>query len=286
MKKHLRNINWFNIVEIFVSSFLVLVVGDLLGLVTLPEISKEYSYWYTFMSYFSVISTWIAVLAVIYYFPSHRFIKSSIWKNKQGNTVSFLLWGLLVGFLLNLFSALLAFLHGDIHLTFEKFELLPLLGLLLAVFIQSSAEEVFCRGLIYQRLLKANVSPLVAIVLNSLFFAALHLLNDGISPLAFYDLLVTGIFFSLIVYYFDSLWMAMGIHASWNFTQSILLGLPNSGQSFPYSVFQLDPSKVHDSLAYNVAFGLEGTILSSLVMTICCLAIYIWKKDDKAPLWY
>ncbi|MGT2768277.1 CPBP family intramembrane glutamic endopeptidase [Streptococcus ictaluri] len=179
----------------------------------------------------------------------------------------------------------MALWHGDIHLTFKSFELLPLIGLFLAVFIQSSAEEVFCRGFLYQKLLQADARPIFAIVINALFFAGLHLFNDGVSFLAFYDLAVTGLFFSLVVYYFDSLWMAMGLHAMWNFTQSILLGLPNSGESFPYSVFQLDISRVHDSFAYNVAFGLEGTILSSLVMTFACLIIYFWKRKDKEPLW-
>ena len=110
--------------------------------------------------------------------------------------------------------------------------------------------------------------------------AAVHLLNDGMSVLAFYDLLITGIFFSLIVYYFDSLWMAMGIHTTWNFTQSILLGLPNSGTSFPYSVFVLENSVSQPSFAYNTEFGLEGTILSSIIMTVCCIGLFYWKNHS------
>ena len=69
----------------------------------------------------------------------------------------------------------------------------------------------------------------------------------------------------------------MGLHAMWNFTQSILFGLPNSGTNVPYSIFKIG-SSVKESFAYNPIFGLEGTMLSSVLMTICCLALYLWKS--------
>ena len=74
----------------------------------------------------------------------------------------------------------------------------------------------------------------------------------------------------------------MGLHATWNFTQSIILGLPNSGPIFPYSIFQLDGSLAHNSFAYHVEFGLEGTWLSSVLMTLCCVFLYVWKNNQKS----
>mgnify|MGYP000857806425 FL=1 len=87
----------------------------------------------------------------------------------------------------------------------------------------------------------------------------------------------------MLVYYFDSLWMAMGVHAMWNFTQSILLGLPNSGIKFPYSVFKMGET-VKGSFAYNKVFGLEGTVLSCVLMTACCVLLYIWKSKSKVEM--
>jgi hypothetical protein len=78
--------------------------------------------------------------------------------------------------------------------------------------------------------------------------------------------------------------MVMGLHAMWNFTQSILFGLPNSGINVPYSIFKIGGS-VKGSFAYNPTFGLEGTILSSVLMTICCVALYLWKsKKNKEEI--
>ena len=91
--------------------------------------------------------------------------------------------------------------------------------------------------------------------------------------MAIVDLTVSGLLFSAAVYYFDSLWMAMAAHAGWNFTQSILAGLPNSGMVVPYSVFKLDAATARDCFFYNVAFGVEGTIPAIAIQVVVLVAL-------------
>lgn len=238
---------------------------------------KANEYTYTFLMYILFIYIWIVVLFVLFVFKNNHYIIDKITTKTKGNNISYLFWGLLLGLVLNGFCALIAMINGDFTLRFSQFEIFPAIGLLFAVFVQSSAEELLCRGFMYHRLLKSTNSPAFAIIFNSLFFAALHLLNNGMSILPFYCIFIFGVLTSMIVYYFDSLWMVMGLHAMWNFTQSILFGLPNSGINVPYSIFKIGGS-VKGSFAYNPTFGLEGTILSSVLMTICCLALYLWKS--------
>lgn len=276
-----KKINWHdNIVWILVAATLILFSSDFIGALIIPEISKEQAYLYTFVSYMEFLTLWVGVILAIKIFKKNNYIKDSITTKTKGNTISFLFTGFLIGFLLNIFCALIALYHGDFKLEFVKLEILPVLGLFIAVFIQSSSEEVLCRSFIYQRLIKAKFNPFLVCIINSLFFAILHLQNNGMNILSFYDLFITGVFFSFIVHYFDSLWMAMGVHTTWNFTQSILLGLPNSGTGFPYSIFKLS-GNTQGSFAYDVAFGLEGTILSSLLMTFGCILLYLWKNKEK-----
>lgn len=270
-----------NVLWIFIVSFFVITCGDILACIIVPEINKEYAFWYTFKEYMVFLSIWFSVMVAILICKENRYMINEIKENEHGNNSRYLIIGLIVGFLLNIISAIIALMNGDISLQFKELNFFALFFLFVAVFVQSSAEEVLCRGFIYQRLLNSTGKPYIAVFLNSLFFAIIHLLNDGMSIVAFYDILITGIFFSLIVYYFDSLWMAMGIHAMWNYTQSILLGLPNSGASFPYSVFVLERNAYQSSFAYNIEFGLEGTILSSMIMTICCVGLYIWEKHNR-----
>ena len=276
--KRLRN----SLLWIAILSAVLMTAGDLVGLLVPSRLTAEqYPYWFTFMEYAAFISMWISVIIAISAFRGNRYILGDILPNGKGNTVGYLLIGLLGGLVMNGICALSAIWNGNIQLSFGKFELLPLLGLAIAVFIQSSAEEVLCRGFMYERLLESRSRYWIAILGNSLFFGIAHIFNDGMSFLGFYDLVIAGILYSLVVFYFDSLWMAMGLHATWNFTQSILLGLPNSGASFPYSVFHLDPGSI-GGFSYDVAFGLEGTVLSSVMMTLCCIALYLWKNREKS----
>ena len=174
--------------------------------------------------------------------------------------------------------ALTAYLHGDVKLSFAKFELFPILLMFIAVFVQSSAEELICRGFMYQRVLQRYSNPWVAILVTSLFFMALHLGNDHVSFLPLLDIFLTGLLFALMVHYFDSIWMAMACHTTWNFNQNILLGLPNSGEVSSYSIFVLDTKHDTNSFAYNTGFGLEGTIMSVVVMLISIAIIVFAHK--------
>lgn len=263
-------------------SAVLMTAGDLFGILIPSRLTAEKDpYWFTFMEYAGFISMWISVLIAIFAFKRNRYIAEAIMPDGKGNSTRYLLLGLLGGFVMNGICALLAIWNGNIHLSFNRFELLPFIGLFAAVFIQSSAEEVLCRGFIYERLLESKSRYWIAILGNSLIFGFAHIFNDGMSFLGFYDLVIAGVLYSLVVFYFDSLWMAMGLHATWNFTQSILLGLPNSGSSFPYSVFHLNLGST-GGFSYDVAFGLEGTILSSVMMTLCCIALYLWKNRERS----
>ena len=280
-KKWCDNVLWICIIS-YAILFICEIIGALLtsrlvkGLFT-SGLIRGSAYIYTFLMYIQPIYVWIGVLLVLFVFKNNHYIIDKITTKTKGNNIAYLFLGLLIGFILNGFCALIAMINGDFILRFSQFETFPFIGLLFAVFVQSSAEELLCRGFMYQRLMKSTNSPAFVIIFNSLFFAVLHLFNSGMSILPFYCIFIVGVFFSMLVYYFDSLWIAMGLHAMWNFTQSILFGLPNSGINVPYSIFKIGGS-VKGSFAYDPIFGLEGTILSCVLMTICCLALYLWKS--------
>ncbi|MFP5453363.1 CPBP family intramembrane glutamic endopeptidase [Parvimonas sp. G1604] len=292
--ENIQDKKWYdNVLWICIISYAIIYITQNVGGWITPKLVrflftsgllKANEYTYTFLMYILFIYIWIVVFFVIFIFKNNHYIIDKITTKSKGNNIAYLFLGLLIGLVLNGFCALIAMINGDFTLRFSQFEIFPAIGLLFAVFVQSSAEELLCRGFMYHRLLKSTNSPTFAIIFNSLFFAALHLFNNGMSILPFYCIFIFGVLTSMIVYYFDSLWMVMGLHAMWNFTQSILFGLPNSGINVPYSIFKIGDS-VKGSFAYNPTFGLEGTILSCALMTICCVALYIWKskknKEEK-----
>ncbi|MCK6130324.1 CPBP family intramembrane glutamic endopeptidase [Parvimonas micra] len=291
--ENIKNKKWYdNVLWICIISYAILFISETIGGLFISRLVKGLFtsglirgdvYIYTFIMYILFIDIWIGVLFVLFVFKSNHYIIDKITTKTKGNNMANLFWGLFIGFVLNGLCALIAMINGDFTLRFSQFEIFRAFGLFFAVFVQSSAEELLCRGFMYQRLLKSTNSPAFAIIFNSLFFAALHLFNNGMSILPFYCILIFGVLASMLVYYFDSLWMVMGLHAMWNFTQSILLGLPNSGNNVPYSIFKIG-SSVKGSFAYNPIFGLEGTILSCVLMTACCVALYLWKSKKKVEI--
>ncbi|MBQ9305092.1 CPBP family intramembrane glutamic endopeptidase [Butyrivibrio sp.] len=281
-------LNDFILIPFILAYFLMLLGGTVGNLIISYPASKiindtNYDYIAFFAMYASFIGIWIVILLWCL-IPSNRPIFGAVWKKCKGNTLKHLGIGLLIGFVMNGFCILLAVLHKDIYLYFSGANFFALLGIFIAVFIQSSAEELLCRGFLYQRIRRGYRHPAVAIIVNAMFFGLLHIGNPGVSTLAIVSIVVVGICYSVMVYYCDSLWMPMAAHAAWNYTQSIVFGLPNSGLVSKFSLFKLDASTATDSFFYSVNFGVEETIVAVSINVICAILVVVWGvKNKKKP---
>lgn len=273
------------ILVLYITSIIIVFVSEAAGMfLYLLPIDNPSDVWITARLYMSFIGFWIVLPLFFCFTKKNRSFLTEIGPKSPGNTGKLLLAGILIGFGLNTLCVLIAWLHKDIALTFNSFQPASLLFVFICVFIQSSAEEVLCRVFLYQRLRKSYKNPAVAIIGNSALFAMLHLLNNGITALSFTNCLLSGIMFSFVVYYWDSVWCAMALHASWNFTQNIIFGLPNSGLVLPFSIFKLDASAATNSFAYDVGFGIEGAIITTIALAGVSIAIYYISKRRKSSL--
>ena len=281
-KIHTENFRWYDeaILVMLFATFMMIICGQIMGgLVEVPFThliqNDSTGYWSTFFMYFGFIGTWIVFMIEFLIVKKDRPILKTLWTAPKGNNIKYLGLGFLIGFVLNIICAIVAVLNKDISLHYDSFNFIKLLLLFIAVFIQSSAEEMVCRGFIFQRLRRGYRHPAVAIILNSLLFTSMHLFNPGASVISMTVVLAAGLLFSLMVYYMDSIWCAMATHTAWNFTQNLILGLPNSGMVSPVSVFKLDAATAKSSFAYSVEFGLEGSITAIAVMIITGIVIIV-----------
>jgi len=132
-------------------------------------------------------------------------------------------------------------------------------------------EESVFRGYVLRNLMR-SYNKYVALVISSLLFALLHVVNPNISWFSMLDLFLAGIALGISYIYTKNLWFPIAFHFSWNFIQSHL-GFNVSGQDF-YSVIQTSFSS--ETLLNGGAFGFEGSILSIIaeVLTILLVMYY------------
>lgn len=256
------------------------IVGEILmGVIggLLPSVSNGTLFLFRYLSFIG-----IDILVIVYCLLAEKEIFHGFLHGKSGgmhgNTLKIFGFGLLIGLVMNGFCALLAWLHGDIDLSVGRFNLPYLLGALVAVCVQSGAEELVTRGYMMGAL-RERYNVWVAIAVNSLFFGVLHLLNPGITVFSVLEIVLIGFAFSLIVCYLDSLWMCIAIHTAWNYTQNILLGLPNSGIVPEDSFLHLEAAK--GSLLYDATFGIEGSITAVIVTALLAVCVYLYARKRK-----
>ena len=244
--------------------------------------------WAAIDQYMSFFGIWILTLIFLNRSEANRPILKALTTKTRGNNLKMFALGLGLGLGMNLLCAFIAMANGDIRLSFSSFRPISFLVIFAAVFVQSSAEELLCRVFVYHRLMRRYGKPALAVLVNSAFFALNHIFNDGISVLAMLNIFLYGLLFSAMVVYMDSPWATMTAHTAWNFCQNILLGLPNSGNVLPYSVFKLETAAAKDSFAYSVAFGLEGTITACVTLFVVAALIVWWGTKHKVtptPVW-
>ena len=227
--------------------------------------------------YLSTIIPFVGILVYTAVTKRNRFVFKSFLPIYENNGMKTLMQGLLVGFIMNFGCIVCALVHGDIklYLDFALAEIPFMVFALVCVFIQSTSEELWCRGFIYERI---NVHyPLwVAIFVNGAFFGALHMSNPGAAFLPILDIFVCGLSYSIAKWYTKSIWFPMGVHTAWNFTQNFLFGLPNSGLVSEASIFKMDALNAQSNLIYNYEFGVEGAmpaVLGDVLLGVICLIL-------------
>ena len=144
--------------------------------------------------------------------------------------------------------------------------------ILLAVGV--AGEELFFRGYGFQVALPALGSP-STLVLSALLFALVHINNPNVSALGLFNTFAWGMLLGWAVLRSGDLWLAIGLHAGWNWTLP-LLGVNLSGLTMkvtPYDVRWNLPAMWSGG-----AYGPEGGLLCTLMIGLLVVGL------SRAPL--
>lgn len=139
-------------------------------------------------------------------------------------------------------------------------------------------EEFFFRGYTLYTL-KEGIGFWPAAVLLSLGFGAVHLQNSGEGWVGVVGVAFVGLFWSFTVKRTGSLWFAVGMHASFDFGETFLFSVPDSGMIFPG---HLSNATLHGpSWVTGGSAGPEGSILDFAILGLFFLAIHFLYPAEK-----
>jgi CAAX protease family protein len=142
------------------------------------------------------------------------------------------------------------------------------------------SEEFLLRGYT-QFTLTGAIGFWPAAVLLSLMFGAIHLSNEGETWSGILGVIVIGFFFCLTLRRTGNLWFAIGFHAFWDWGESYLYSVPDSGSRTPGHLLH---SSLHGSAwITGGTAGPEGGALVFLVIAIAWIAFDRIYRRAKYP---
>jgi len=218
---------------------------------------------------FSQVAVFLSTFSAIF------FVSKVIDKQKPAFLNSMLkpeglLFGIVLGTIEILLILLILSLTTKIIINFNGFKISILLYLII-FFIIAVSEEAISRGFIFANLYNHS-NRYLAIIISSLIFSIMHAFNSSFNWIAMLNIVLIGIFFCQLYIKRMNLSIPIGFHLSWNLLQGPIFGFSVSGfttqgilriESFSRSKFPFE------------GFGLEGSLISTLVISFFIVYFYI-----------
>jgi membrane protease YdiL (CAAX protease family) len=200
-----------------------------------------------------------------------------------------LLAGLVFGSLYLTACLLILRVSGLVDVTFSGMSSQTLNTMLTYLVVFTAAgilEEVVNRGYLFQALIEGT-RVWMAILVFSFIFSFVHIFNEDFSWVSGVCLFLQGILFGLVYFKTRSLWVPIGLHVAWNWTQGPLWGMKVSGTGIGHTFMKSVPRG--PELLSGGNFGAEGSLITVIVSA--ALVLYVWKAKwikpthQKAALW-
>jgi len=149
-------------------------------------------------------------------------------------------------------------------------------------------EEVLYRSLLLSGLVAAlRGRKWLAILISAVVFGIIHLSNPGASTISAFGNALGGIIYGMAFLGGRNIWLPLGLHFSWNFSQGPILGFPVSGLNFG-GIFATEPvgSDLINGGAYGPEAGLVGILFRFVIMAMVVyyLQLRCGRKGDLKTL--
>jgi membrane protease YdiL (CAAX protease family) len=172
-----------------------------------------------------------------------------------------------------LFSAVYAVLWAMGAASFKGFGTTDGLALALAMALAAGVcEELIFRGAVY-RLLEDGFGTAVALILSGVLFGLLHVANPGATIASTSAIaLEAGILLAAAYALTRSLWLPIGLHFGWNFTEGGIFGAAVSGHA---TKGLIDAPISGPVLLTGGKFGPEASLLAVAICVTAALILLV-----------
>jgi CAAX protease family protein len=159
--------------------------------------------------------------------------------------------------------------------------LAPLIGALIAGF----TEEILIRGILF-RIMEESLGTWIALAISAVIFGLLHMFNPGATPMSTIAIaLEAGILLAAAYIYTRRLWMVIGLHIAWNFTEGGIFGASVSGGA-GHGLFNSQFSGAN--LITGGKFGPEASVVAVVIcLTAGIVFLVLAKRQGNfvRPFW-
>ena len=120
-----------------------------------------------------------------------------------------------------------------------------------------------------------------SVAISAVIFSAFHLLNPSQGVMPVVNLIIYGIFAALLFLRTDSIWMIAAQHSLWNFVQGNVFGMEVSGNPVETTIMRFTPTEGVSELISGGKFGIEGSICTTIVLTVGVLILLFYPYKSK-----
>lgn len=151
-----------------------------------------------------------------------------------------------------------------------------------AFLVVAFAEEFLFRGYALATLTDGIGFWPAAIVL-SVLFGAIHLRNVGENPMGALSAATVGLLLCFSFRRSGSLWFALGLHAAWDFSESFIYSVPDSGAVVRGHLLNSSFVAGAPKWLTGGAVGPEGSVLVFIVLAILFFVVHRMYREAKFP---
>ena len=171
--------------------------------------------------------------------------------------------GLFIGFSYFIIVTVTMSLCGYYHIKSIQFDWEKQLFSFTLFFLVDVSEEIFFRGILF-RMINRRWNIWAALVISALIFGGLHIFNDNATLWSSIAIAIeAGSLLGAAYAYSKNIWLPIGIHWIWNYTQGNILGFPVSGEDNVTSI--ITPEISGPQWLTGGSFGAEASVISAVI---------------------